>query len=55
MDATLAEVKYRPDMRTYSLIVAFLRAVLASCIVLPSVLLAGHALQAASQSIAILQ
>lgn len=34
LDTTLAEVKYQPDMRTYSLITTFLRAVLTSCVVL---------------------
>lgn len=34
LDTTLAEVKYRPDMRTYALIKSFLDAALASCVVL---------------------
>lgn len=34
LDTTLAEVKYRPDMRTYALIKSFLDADLASCVVL---------------------
>ncbi|PGH01636.1 serine/threonine protein kinase [Polytolypa hystricis UAMH7299] len=34
LDTTLAEVKYQPDMRTYTLIKTFLRAALTSCVVL---------------------
>lgn len=34
LDTTLAEVKYQPDMRTYSLIMTLLRAALTSCVVL---------------------
>jgi hypothetical protein len=34
LDTSLAEVKYQPDMRTYSLIMTFLRAALTSCVVL---------------------
>ncbi|RAH60505.1 hypothetical protein BO85DRAFT_365314 [Aspergillus piperis CBS 112811] len=34
LDTTLAEVKYQPSMRIYSLIVTFMRAALTSCIVL---------------------
>lgn len=36
LDTTLAEVKYQPDIYTYSLIMTVLRAVLTSCIVLES-------------------
>ncbi|RDW83624.1 uncharacterized protein DSM5745_03950 [Aspergillus mulundensis] len=36
MDTTLAEVKYKPDTRTYLLILSLLKAVLASCITLES-------------------
>lgn len=34
LDTTLAELKYQPDLRTYSLIRTCLRAVLTSCVVL---------------------
>jgi hypothetical protein len=34
LDTTLAEVKYRPDMRTYSIIKAVLKAALTSCVIL---------------------
>jgi hypothetical protein len=34
LDTTLAEVEYQPDMRTYSLIMTILRAVLNSCVIL---------------------
>jgi hypothetical protein len=34
LDTTLAEVKYRPDMRTYSIIKAVLNAALTSCVIL---------------------
>lgn len=34
LDTTLAEVKYQPDMCTYSLITSVLRAVLTSCVTL---------------------
>lgn len=34
LDTTLAEVKFHPDMRTYSLIIALLRPVLTSCVIL---------------------
>jgi hypothetical protein len=36
LDTTLQEVKYQPDMRTYSLIMACLRAALNSCVILES-------------------
>lgn len=36
LDATLAEVPYRPEMRTYALINASLDAALSSCVVLAS-------------------
>lgn len=34
LDTTLADVKYKPDMHTYSLILTVLRAALSSCVVL---------------------
>lgn len=34
LDTSLAEVECQPDMRTYSLIMTFLRATLTSCVVL---------------------
>ncbi|CAI7660722.1 unnamed protein product [Penicillium palitans] len=34
LDTTLAEVKYRPDMRTYSIINAVLKAEFTSCVIL---------------------
>lgn len=34
LDTTLAEVKYQPDMRTYSLIKIFIRAAFTSCVIL---------------------
>lgn len=36
LDTTLAEVKYQPDMCTYSLIMKCLRASLTSCVILES-------------------
>ena len=34
LDTTLAEVKYRPDIRTYSIINAVLKAAFTSCLIL---------------------